>query len=225
MAGSCYDSLMTTFFIRLNSPPVLFFLVALFGLSDLVLLGRSYDLSKSDWSGWVQAIGALLAILASGLIASAQAARQFRDAAKLQHSANVAFELRIAKAIEAIASGTGKSVLHVIKCFEWNRDTVHYIATGHHPYDRNLIIGVQSDLDTISLHDLPSVELIVQVTRMRSIVRQVSENIERALVGYAGMEASAFENFFKMLDDAHRQLCQCIVLMGDEIETIEKSRK
>jgi hypothetical protein len=53
---------MTTVIRWLNSPAVLAFLLIVGSITDLVLIGRANNLSKSDWASWVQAVGSLVAI-------------------------------------------------------------------------------------------------------------------------------------------------------------------
>jgi hypothetical protein len=53
---------MTTIIRWLNYRPVLATLLTLSALLDMVLLGIAYDLSKSDWASWVQAVGSITAI-------------------------------------------------------------------------------------------------------------------------------------------------------------------
>lgn len=45
----------------------------------LIRLGRTYDLTKSDWSGWVQAVGSIGAILAGFIVVD----QQIKSAARL----------------------------------------------------------------------------------------------------------------------------------------------
>lgn len=50
-------------------------LVIAFLLVDLVWLGRAFDLGKSDWAAWVQAIGSIAAIFGAFIIANGQLKR------------------------------------------------------------------------------------------------------------------------------------------------------
>jgi hypothetical protein len=67
---------MITFLKRANSPLILGIHISLWILVDLVLLGRVNDLSKSDWSGWVQAVGSVGAILVAVGVAHHQSESQ-----------------------------------------------------------------------------------------------------------------------------------------------------
>lgn len=63
---------MTIIFKWMNSPFVIGALLIFFSGLDLVLLGREFDLSKSDWASWVQAVGAVGAILITFSLARSQ---------------------------------------------------------------------------------------------------------------------------------------------------------
>ena len=56
----------------LNNSMVLSALLAVVLISCLISLGQRYELSKSDWASWVQAIGAILAIAGAFGVASWQ---------------------------------------------------------------------------------------------------------------------------------------------------------
>lgn len=74
---------MTTILKWLNSPPVLAILVGVGVLLDVVLLGRAYDLTRSDWAGWVQAIGSIGAIIGAVWVANRTQNTQQRNATAL----------------------------------------------------------------------------------------------------------------------------------------------
>ena len=100
---------MARFFRWLISTPVIAASLAIFLLLGLVLLGRSYNLSKSDWSGWVQAIGSILAIAGAILIA-----RNQHDKAQALAMAKATADARIARDKELIARTlTARNIVQV----------------------------------------------------------------------------------------------------------------
>jgi hypothetical protein len=82
----------------LNSPFVLACLLLVGMVTDLVLLGRANDLSKSDWASWVQAVGSIAAILVSVGITNHQIRKQ-READSAKEAAN---DRRIAEFARAV---------------------------------------------------------------------------------------------------------------------------
>jgi hypothetical protein len=67
---------MTTFLRWVNNPVVVVLLLTAGALTDLVLLGRAYDLGKSDWASWIQAVGSIAAIAGAFAITQVQAGQQ-----------------------------------------------------------------------------------------------------------------------------------------------------
>lgn len=59
---SCYDSRMKYIKAIWNNHYVTGVLIILFFCINLIYLGLEFGLTKSDWSGWVQAVGALIGI-------------------------------------------------------------------------------------------------------------------------------------------------------------------
>lgn len=73
-------------------------LLMFFGIVDIGILGNHYDLTKSDWSGWVQAIGSIAALGVAIYIMS----RQNQHAARLLIDADKRALLRRADATAAV---------------------------------------------------------------------------------------------------------------------------
>ncbi|MGK5014977.1 hypothetical protein [Janthinobacterium sp. HLS12-2] len=167
---------------------------------------------------WVQAIGSVAAIFFSGWYATRQAKRQFIDASKLQQIAATNSELKMAEALEMIALLASKRMLHLIREIGWNREIFTNYCTGATHFDKNLLNQIQYDLDAIQLHDLPNSKIIYEIATLRSITRQVKENVTKAFNDYRIMTGQNFASFFNMLDDAHKQMC--VSLISLEIETI-----
>ncbi|KAB8066242.1 hypothetical protein [Janthinobacterium violaceinigrum] len=73
-------------------------LLGIFGVVDIVILGNHYQLTKSDWSGWVQAIGSIAALGVAIFVMS----RQNAHSAKLLAEADVRVMARRAAAVSAL---------------------------------------------------------------------------------------------------------------------------
>lgn len=59
-------------------------LFAIASAAALVLLGRSFDLSKSDWAAWVQAVGSIAAIAGAYFIGERQAIAALKNDLKIR---------------------------------------------------------------------------------------------------------------------------------------------
>lgn len=111
---------MTTFLKWHNSPLVILVLLCTGAIVDLVLVGREFDLSKSDWASWVQAIGSIAAILFAYVLGEKQAKVAFasvREADKIAAQRKFDSILAVADSAKAYAEET-------YKCF--SRTEVRY---------------------------------------------------------------------------------------------------
>lgn len=161
---------------------------------------------RFDWPAWVQAVGSIAAVIASGMIATIQADRQFYDAHRLQKLERAKQALRLAVAVTTVTEKAVVQVLFVIRWFNWDRETIHQISTGARSFDRSLLEQIKNDLLSVPLHELPSGSLMYSLMSMHSIARLLHENVEKALNGHRQMDANAFASFFAMLDNAHMQM-------------------
>ncbi|WP_070279273.1 hypothetical protein [Janthinobacterium sp. MP5059B] len=73
-------------------------LLVIFGIIDIAILGNHYELTKSDWSGWVQAIGSIAALGVAIYIMT----RQNQHAARLLIDADKRALMRRADATAAV---------------------------------------------------------------------------------------------------------------------------
>jgi len=84
-------------------------LLVFFGIIDIVILGNHYELTKSDWSGWVQAIGSIAALGVAVFVMS----RQNRHAAKLLTETDKRALVRRGASVHALME---RAVFHVGSC-------------------------------------------------------------------------------------------------------------
>ncbi len=194
-----------------------------FAAVGVICLFFAYVFPESSYgfAAWVQAIGSIGAIIAAGAIASAQAARQFRDAGKLQASVALSVDLRMTESVEAIAMNCSKRMLLCIKDIGWDRDYITQIVDGPRHYDDKAMAQILSYLDAIPLHSLPSSTVIVNVIHMRAVARQVGEKIDLVFGSYRNLNGSHFQDFFDYLDNAHMQLCLTTLAIEGEAVRIK----
>lgn len=84
-------------------------LLLLFGVVDIIILGNQFDLSKSDWSGWVQAIGSIAALGVAIYVMS----RQNRHAAMLMADADKRVLVRKGSSVHALMV---RAEMHIGSC-------------------------------------------------------------------------------------------------------------
>jgi hypothetical protein len=154
---------MTTFINWLNRPLTLFLLVVVFSVGDLIILGSAFELSKSDWASWVQAIGSVAAIGAALFIMDRQNKHTARLALESEHRGNMAR----AKVVGAI-------VENVQKQFDAALDPVVHFARLNSP-DETLrrmkqaqtpIRDARLRLSTIPVYDLGIEEIAIGILEM-----------------------------------------------------------
>lgn len=179
-------------------------LLVIFGIADIVILGNRYDLSKSDWSGWVQAIGSIAALGVAIFVMARQnryainadkraLLRRANAVAAILDRANV----QIPQLCEAIAAGLDSgdqtraiSAMHAAKIILFEAQTAIRAIPGHELGSYEMVIGMHMTLDVlitfektlgIWLHSppLPPSEMI------KDFLRTASSSCEPAKLTYA----------------------------------------
>jgi hypothetical protein len=92
---------MTRFLKWLNNPYVLGVLVVIGAATDLILIGREVDLSKSDWGTWVGSVGTVATLVGTIWLATAQTRQKNRDDLTLArlHAASMVLRLHHAESM------------------------------------------------------------------------------------------------------------------------------
>ena len=91
-------------------------LLLFFGIIDIAILGNRYELTKSDWSGWVQAIGSIAALGVAIYIMS----RQNQHSAQLLIDADKRALLRRADATAAVVDRATKQLQQFLELITRN---------------------------------------------------------------------------------------------------------
>lgn len=191
-------------------------------LMAIVLMLRCSPLWSQEASGWAQAIGAVAAIFASGAVATWQSRRQFEDARRLDSLTRSAGEIKMIEAIAGIVDVGNIRTYRLIRNFAWDRETVHELAENRYRYDMKAVKFVHEEYSAIALTEIPNANIIAEVIRLRSITRQLDESIDRALDNHRQINGQGFDNFFNMLDDAHRQMCIAQLSIERELARLKK---
>ena len=125
-------------------------------LVDLVILGRAYDLNKSDWSGWVQAIGSVSALGVAIYVMS----RQNAHAARLAADTDKRILMRRAASLEALIDRGYEMSQSLEKHAEGISSFYDYFFTLVHPEE---IEAITHALKEIPLYTLESYKLVIGI--------------------------------------------------------------
>jgi hypothetical protein len=95
---------MTTILMRLNNPYVIGALLLSGMITDLVLVGQAYDLSKSDWGTWVGSIGTVATLAGTVWIANTAERKKEREQLNLALISAAGLVVRLQNVHHALAS-------------------------------------------------------------------------------------------------------------------------
>lgn len=165
---------------RMNTQSALFFSLGAVVSIGLVLLGRAYELTRSDWSGWVQAVGSIGAI-AVGFSASAH---QAKSAARLARRERLEADDHRLTAALSISMFAADLVDNVMLQVDHRGSVTGYLDESSYYLDFD---GAARVLATIPLHELRSQGMVSGVLRLQRCVAQLSQ------MTAAGRADSSFE--------------------------------
>ncbi len=170
-------------------------------------------------AAWVQAIGAVLAILAAAGIAIWQSNKQHQLARILHKEEKRHDRIEQAKTLLALCRSCTGVVKHMRKQLH-DRDAVHRIAEKKEYFDFSDLQVLVSAVTAIPLHALPDA-LVMHTLILGSAIRQFQHNLNAAFHGHRSMDAKAFGEFFTALD----KMTLSLELSCDEIaKEIERVR-
>ncbi|WP_139168671.1 MULTISPECIES: hypothetical protein [unclassified Duganella] len=129
------------------------------------------NLTSAEWASWAQAILAGVAIITAALISNRQSKSQYEGARKLQQADLLRTQMRITGAIGMLAKSSGRVVDHVATSLA-TRDQVHDVGAGRVRLDLGELNAISGAVSAISLHDLPTPELVSLAMILSSTIRQ-----------------------------------------------------
>lgn len=173
------------------------------------------NLTSAEWAAWVQSVGSVVAIFVAALIAVLQIRSQHQNDLKLQRNEQLYAQLEIIKTIYVLASNSAKAMKDVQSQLK-DRETVHQIAEGFARCDISELGRIDRYLAEIPLYTLP--HSVVALTMMLgATLRQFKEEAELALQVHRKMDASAFEGFFRTLNEMHTSVELTCADIGKEV--------
>lgn len=155
-------------------------------------------LEDGDKAGWLQAIGTVLAILASGWIAVWQAKKQYKNSLRLQDIQDKNKEIILTESVVEIIKNSAARVKYVYDSLSTRQD-VYDVATKNKYYDFEGLSDVIESLKQIPLKDLPSPVLVTAVMTLISGIRQLEIQVDKAIANHSKMDAADYDVLFKTL--------------------------
>lgn len=163
-----------------------------------------WGLSREECASWVQAWGSILAIVLAVGIAVYQAKKQQKITLDALAERRRQDHMRTAETLSALA----KSSLKLQRAMTGklnSREAVFDAAKDGLPFDMPSLRALERSLDSIELHALPA-SLIDRSMILSATVRQFRAKVEMALQWYNLMDAAAYDDFFKTLDEMNSSL-------------------
>ena len=158
------------------------------------------EMGAAEWAAWIQAIGALLAIYASGWVARSQAKAQHDIGLKLQKEDQLQKQIAFAEAITEIVRNAKARIDFVCKSFP-DRQSVYDVAMKSTYYDYDGLSEIEDSLKQIALHELTSSKLVRSLMLMIPTVRQMNIQVNKAINEHSSMDAIAYQKFFNALNE------------------------
>ena len=168
-------------------PYVTIALLVIFGVTDIAILGNHFELTKSDWSGWVQAIGSIAALGVAIFVMS----RQNAHSARLIAQADQLSLKRRADAIAVIMESAHRQTTHCLKQTRKGANARDLAETKAAFVTAKHFMGdVHRMLSSIPLYDLGSADMadgILRISQTASTLVSISET-ELTTEGLAALE-------------------------------------
>lgn len=162
------------------------------------------NLTSAEWASWVQAFGSIAAIIGATCIAIWQSRRQHDNSLAVMRAEHRLARTELAQALLALSVNCLSAIEHATRQFQ-SREAVHRIADNETHFDFNELRTIESAVIGIPLHSLPH-RLVPLTMILSSTVRQFREKVESVLRFHRQMDATAFQDFFSVLEEMQESL-------------------
>jgi hypothetical protein len=190
------------------------------GSSQVNFAGET--MTSIEAAAWVQAVFSVVAIGATGGIAIWQSKSQHESAMRLQREEHKYDRVELTKTLLQLSRNCQRLFAHIIKVFDRDRTNVHDIAEGRKPDPSGQLNQVESAVTSIPLHDLPQ-SLVTVAMLLSGTVLEFRNKVAMALKYHRTMDASAFDDLFRSLDEMDRSLGLTCADIEEELRGIEAS--
>ena len=177
------------------------------------------NLTSEEWAAWVQAIGSVIAIAATGFGVWYQSNRQHKSALALYKLEKRHTMLELAKTLSQLANNCHKMVQFITSEFN-SREAVDSVFRGEKHLDWVELRSIEGALKDIPLINIPS-SLLTHVMVLTATIRQFRENIEFAIKTYREMDAAAFAVLFQTETEVIESLRLTCSDIATEVRRIE----
>lgn len=140
--------------------------------ANLIVVGMRFDLSKTDWSGWVQAIGSIAALLGAFILGKQQSA----TALGAIHEADRLSAQRRANALAAIATAAAEQADRILNVF--HEQGFHYIQFRLADFDPPLD-DVKAALHAVPMHEVGSYPAVTAMINLKTSTQYAQKAIQK----------------------------------------------
>lgn len=162
------------------------------------------NLTSSELASWVQAIGSVLAIFASALIAIFQSKKQYQNAQALYKDEQRHIRIELAKTLAILSRNSAKAIKHSIEQMP-DRESIHKIASGENYLDVGELRIIDNAIAAIPLHSLPDT-LVSPTMILGATIRQFREKVEGMIAFHRTMDENNFEDMFRTFQNMLQSL-------------------
>jgi len=176
----------------------------------------SCPVATSDTAGWVQAVGSILAILVSVLIAGYQARKQQQQTLYALEQQRRSEYLKVANTLVQIAKNALKLQKHVAAKRD-SRDAIQNAAEDRLPFDMPEVYALVRALDSIELHLLPA-SLISSAMIVGATFRQFRIKVDMVFDTQRKMDGAAFADFFETMKQMQESMRLTVADLDEELK-------
>ncbi|MGH8857686.1 MAG: hypothetical protein ACREXG_06620 [Polaromonas sp.] len=143
----------------------------------LITIGLLFDLNKSEWAAWVQAVGSIAAIVGAVWAARRQISAQVKIAQDAENLATKQFQ----DALRAVVDGAAKQFLKLedemkIEIFD-DFSSMSFLFN----YEEQSFTDAINALETVRLIDLGSYELVEAIAGMKAGMIKLRSTVRAAM--------------------------------------------
>lgn len=148
-------------------------LLAIAVLAFLIMTGSHFELTKSDWAAWVQAIGSIVAIGGAVWLTQRQIDAQAKVALDARKQAN--------NALRAVVDGAAKQFLNLEPVMDVGNSDDFGLYSFMSAYEEQSFTDAINALETVRLIDLGSYELVEAIAGMKAGMVDLRHAVREAM--------------------------------------------
>jgi hypothetical protein len=177
-------------------------------------------MTSAEWAAWVQAIGSVFAIAATGFGVWYQGNKQHESALLMYQLEKRNARIELANTLYQLALNCSKAVQFISSELN-DKDAVNSFVQGGKHVDWAMLRQLESALAGIPLIGLPS-DLVSQPMILHSTIRQFRENVEFALECQGKIHSAEYLQFFQTMKEIQKSLAMTCSDIKTQIEHVSK---